>query len=1328
MKSRIFLIVLFFQAMSQVFAVTNDKDKQISSLYSSKWALEENKGQITGPDASSVKYVFKNDYVKVFVKNNGLAYQFTNMIYPKGFEHMTPSSTEAQKTRFYKQVKEIELQTYRMDLNLIGANLSSPIVSEGMSEDFIDYYTHDALNVRSFSKVIFTDIYPHIDWVLYCNENSLKYDFIVHPGGDPSAIKMEAKDAEGIDLGNDGSLILKSRMGFIEEKKPISFQGMIPVSSAFILKDNIVRFDIGNYDKNQDLTIDPTIRWSTYYGGSLYDQVLDVFVRKTGFNAGNTFVCGYTASPNAIAQGGFQSTKSGGLYDAFLVAQNRSGTRIQATYYGGNGDDFAKTILADDVNGLFYLAGSTNSTDSARIVTANGFRRKPLGANDGFLVRFSGAGGRQWATYYGGTGDDEFNDMIVRTSGNILLVGATASDTGISQSGFQNTRAGAKDAFYTEFTFNFAGVGSRLRASYIGATGDDAANSVAIDIFNNAFIAGSTTSSSGITLAPGANLAYLGGTSDAFLLKLSATGVRQWATYAGGAGNDVGTGVSLDTFQNAYLVGSTNSTTGFVTNSSQLTYGGGASDGFIARYSTTGARKQACYFGGSGDDYINSAVNIPIGDLFFTGHSTSTSGIASNGFQNTNGGLADVIVVKMDTALAIDWGTYLGGSQVDQATCIDRDGDGVLLVGGVTSSTTGMALGGHQNTYGGGLSDAFVTRICDSCVTPTITISKAIGDTFCADVNVSFTSTIVGGGIGPQYRWLLNNRFVSFSSVATTRFNPGDSIRCLLISNASNRTVDSVWSNVIKPTVYGYMTPSSPFVSTFLCALDSIKYPFRNQYFKWVGPTNFFTLRDTAKNAINGCDSIIVLNLQRNNGRVINSNFQGCVGKPYVWRGKTFLVAGNYADTVKSNIGCDTIFRLFYTTPYAAVTNAIAITTCKNKPYFFDGKNLTSSGFYRDTLISFRGCDSVVILNLTVNDTSSRTLKVDICAGQSYTLGSNVLTTSGFYHDTLVNSKNCDSFVYLTLEVHPVGFGFTDTLICSTSSIIFNGQTISTPGLYLDTLQTVFGCDSFVTWRVGYKYSSNFQFYQTICTNNPIMFQGKLVDTAGIYTDTLTNSIGCDSFLSMIVTSYVPSASTRQVTICPNTSYKLYGKTYSDTGTYRDTIFNDAGCDSLITLKIDMHPSNTVNVIPLGDTLRTSLGFVRYQWYRGAVAIPWDTTFRSIPRVKGVYSVVVTDQNNCKFASNKVSYGSTSIQSSVDGRILIYPVPADKVLTIELGNLSNEKIEILAMDIHGRLLQLPIIAESKQIYKMNIETLASGAYLLKVNIGEQVHYSKFSKD
>ena len=82
----------------------------------------------------------------------------------------------------------------------------------------------------------------------------------------------------------------------------------------------------------------------------------------------------------------------------------------------------------------------------------------------------------------------------------------------------------------------------------------------------------------------------------------------------------------------------------------------------------------------------------------------------------------------------------------------------------------------------------------------------------------------------------------------------------------------------------------------------------------------------------------------------------------------------------------------------------------------------------------------------------------------------------------------------------------------------------------------------------------------------------------------------------------------------------------------------------------------------------------------------------------------------------------------MDGRILIYPIPADKMLTIELGNISNEKIEILAMDIHGRILQLPIIAESKQLYKMNIEMLSSGAYLLKVNIGDQVHYSKFNKD
>src|SRR5690606_28994448 len=132
-----------------------------------------------------------------------------------------------------KLSEQIRTETYRMDVRLVGANPNPKISAEGKSKDYIQYYNHNVLDVHGYQKVTYHNVYPNIDWVVYKDGENLKYDFVVHPGGNPALIKLQTKWVENTTLNKDGSLTLSNRMGEITEKAPVSFQGEREIKTAF---------------------------------------------------------------------------------------------------------------------------------------------------------------------------------------------------------------------------------------------------------------------------------------------------------------------------------------------------------------------------------------------------------------------------------------------------------------------------------------------------------------------------------------------------------------------------------------------------------------------------------------------------------------------------------------------------------------------------------------------------------------------------------------------------------------------------------------------------------------------------------------------------------------------------------------------------------------------------------------------------------------------------------------------------------------------------------------------------------------------------------------
>ena len=457
--------------------------------------------------------------------------------------------------------------------------------------------------------------------------------------------------------------------------------------------------------------------WSTYLGGSAHDYGRAI----TKDTAGNIYIAGITNSTTAIATtGSFQSVYAGGATsagDAFLSKFSPSGTLLWSTYFGGATNEQGLCLTAD-VSGNIYLGGYTNST--AGIATSGCFQPSLGGNNDAFLAKFNSAGSRLWATYYGGSGNDQANALTTDNAGNIYLAGTTRSTAGISTTGAHQAAIAtttADDAFLVKFD----SVGNRLWATYYGGNGNDVFYDLDCDAYGNIYAAGwvTTNSTANIATSNAFQTAYGGGTFDGMIVKFNGSGQRVWGTYFGGSLVDQVQQIVVDDTAGIYISGVTTSTSAIASATAhQSVFGGGQTDGFLARFDTSGQRIWSTYYGGSGLDQGDALVADHLGNIYLCGVTASTSGIATPGVIKDTLDLRDVYIAKFNTSGTRLWGTYIGGDNID-APYAALWHSGKLYITGQTLSISNLATpASHQATFGGGsFYDAFLMKL-DDCPAP----------------------------------------------------------------------------------------------------------------------------------------------------------------------------------------------------------------------------------------------------------------------------------------------------------------------------------------------------------------------------------------------------------------------------------------------------------------------------------------------------------------------------------------------------------------------------------------------------------------------------------
>jgi hypothetical protein len=665
----------------------------------------ENRGQMTDLDGKPVPAVWFKASVPgldLYVTKKGLSYVFFEA---SEIEHDTDREIGHHENH------SMVFRYQKVSMEMIGADLRAENVIREQEEgaDFNYYQAHcpnGIKGVKQFGKVTILNVYPGIDWVLYNSTAAgFKYDFVVHPGADPSMITLRFDTREPVSVDRSGNLRVASEFGSITESTPYSFlmNSKKEVNCTFVVKSKSenqgrwsteVGYQIGKFDGKETIVIDPQLVWSTLFGGTGVDGTLWLETDA----AGNIFSCGYGSSPNFPLQNAgtyFEPTPSGN----FILKFSNSGVLLWSTYYGGG---MFPGALAIDQAGNVFVTGYATGTNFPVQNAGTFFQGATAGGTDAAIIKFDNNGNRLWATYYGGTSHDYAYSIDTDMSGNVFMSGSTTSTNfPVQNAGTYFGVIPTSTAGTQSFIVKFDNAGNRLWATYYSSC---TINKGTCDAGGNFWCVGSSNGSMN-TLNPG-NGAFFqpvaAGLADVILLRFDNVGNLEWATYCGGSKSDIAMCAEADDSGNLFVVAVTHSTNfplfnagGYFQSAPQ-----GQSEIAIMKFDSSGIMKWSTYFGGSKYENVNHHDYITIDEcqnVYVSFESSSgnlpvlqpcDSGYFDTYLDTTANNVNDVFLTRFTNSGSQTWGTYIGGSGNDFRAALAVDHQENLFVTGEWSTNS----------------------------------------------------------------------------------------------------------------------------------------------------------------------------------------------------------------------------------------------------------------------------------------------------------------------------------------------------------------------------------------------------------------------------------------------------------------------------------------------------------------------------------------------------------------------------------------------------------------------------------------------------------------
>ena len=640
--------------------------------------------------------------------------------------------------------------------------------------------------IPNYRSVSLEGVYPSIDLVYYGDDRGrLEYDFVVRPGGDPADIELRYEGARDLCLDVDGDLVIHMKGGEIVQHRPLIYQEwqgqrqVVPGRFRLAGAER-VRLEVEPYDTSRPLIVDPTLEFSTYLAYSIFSlYTVAIAVDPSG----HAYVAG--SYPDGVWVAKLNAAGTGLVYSTIL-----GGAEVAA--------------IAVDASGNAYVVGETSSTN---FPTTPGAFQKTYGGSvgfsceggygcvgDGFVTKLNATGTELvYSTYLGGSAEDVLLGIAVDEAGNAYVAGSTLStDLPTTNGAFQTTFGGtARYQYYDAFVAKLNATGSALLYStYLGGTEDDGATGIAVDASGNAYVTGGTGAYSlgaGFPTTGGAYQRSFGGSHDAFVTKLNATGTALvYSTYLGRKDADGGEAIAVDIAGNAYVAGKTRSnglspsgdfpTTPGAFQATHRNAGGGlySTDWnvFVSKVDPTGSSLvYSTYITGTHNDTVGGSLadsgQIALdaeGNVWLAGTTSSEDfPTTPDAFQPTfrvfpGNASSNVFITGLNAnGSALVYSTFLAGTGHHEGYGIALDGAGGIYVAGSTDAPDfPITPGAYRATASNG--GSFVAKfIRASC--PTITVSPPTlppgiaGAAYRQDLSVTpagtYTLTVTAGSVPP---------------------------------------------------------------------------------------------------------------------------------------------------------------------------------------------------------------------------------------------------------------------------------------------------------------------------------------------------------------------------------------------------------------------------------------------------------------------------------------------------------------------------------------------------------------------------------------------------
>ena len=408
--------------------------------------------------------------------------------------------------------------------------------------------------------------------------------------------------------------------------------------------------------------------------------------------------------------------------------------------------------------------------------------------------------------------------------------------------------------------------------------------------------------------------------------------------------------------------------------------------------------------------------------------------------------------------------------------------------------------------------------------------------------------------------------------------------------------------------------------------------------------------------SVDGCDSIVTVDLFVMPVDTILLYDTVCDGRAYIWEGENYYKSGVYTKTYINKYGCDStmILNLTVSAPY---NHEISDTICSGEVYSWDGLTYNTTGNYPRKYTSIDGCDSIVTLNLKVAEEYDIHLYDTICDSEVYTWNGVTYSKSGAYTQFFTSQHGCDSTVTVHLLVAPIVFETIIESICQDQPYYFGREIIVKPGVYVDTAVSVHGCDSITTLYLQVSKPYLIDQYIEVCHNDTFTFRGMVINEPGIYYDSMLTVHGCDSVYRLIYNKTPTYLFESEDSVCVGSTYNFRGKNLTRPGIYYDSLTTVSGCDSIFKLTLHNFSHSDIYSIQVADVCGD------------------DQTLQLIAHYEGhrpeYYNIIYSKEANDQGFKNiiQVPYTSDTIEAPMPNATP-YIRPDYYTVTLQLGNYT----------------------------------------------------------